>query len=99
MVWKVTRTNTESGAVDVAPADHATGEIAFRASMANCVAFIINHWDSFPGDGTEDGPQDNGRFKIYIERRPGRAEVELRYDYPDAGDRTTNQIYWRVAEI
>ena len=99
MVWKVTRTNFNSGAVDVAPADHATGEIAFRAGMLNAINFITNHWDANLGVGDIDGPEDDGRFKIYIERRPGKAEIEMRYDYTGLTERETNSIYWRIAEI
>ena len=60
--------------------------------------FITDKWGA-GGGSDEDGPADDGRFKIYIERRPGRSEIELRYDFGAGIDRETNSIYWRVLEV
>ena len=76
-----------------------TLEVAYRAAMAEVTSFIHAHWDVSPGNGNADGPQNNSRFKIYIERTPGKSEIELRYDYPIPGDQETNSIIWRIAEI
>ncbi len=99
MPFKIHRINDDKGTTDIAPPEYATGEGAFRAAMDNVTQFITDHWDAAPGDGDIDGPPNNNRFKIYINRRPGGAEIEMRYDYVVAPDNFTNSIYWRIVSI
>lgn len=98
MPFQIDRFNQVKNETITAPAQYNTGEEAFRAAMQNVTTYITDHWDN-AGVGNSDGPDDGGRFKIYIERRPGRAEVELRWDYPIVDDRETNSIFWLIKLI
>lgn len=104
MPFKIHRINTDKGTTDIAAPQFATGEQALRAAMENAVQFIASHWDLDQG-ATKDGPADNKRFKLYVERSPGFAELELRYDYndstePDPTQRDkTNHIFWKIVQV
>lgn len=97
MTWGVQRQNVAADEIVTSPESYPSAEAAFRAAMESAVSDVIEHWDAGAIPNI-DGPADSGRFKIYIDRRPGRAEVELRYDYPDMWDQETNSIFWRVVE-
>ena len=98
MAWKIRRVNNEAGTSVVAPQTYPDAETAFRAAMSNVVSYITNHWDSGTGAG-DQGPGNNHRFKIYIDRRTGQARVVLRYDHPSGTDAETNDIVWQVANL
>ena len=97
MPFEIHRRNEVKNENQVGGAQYATGELAFRAAMGNVTTYITDHWDSNPGITDLDGPGDNTKFKIYIERRPGQAEIELRFDIPTVDQ--TNSIYWRVVSV
>lgn len=98
MAWKISRTNDATGVTQVANPNYNSGEGAFRNAMANAVDYVTAHWDGGTG-ADEEGPADDKRFKIYVERRIGGAEVELRYDYKNGAENLTNSIYWRILEV
>jgi len=101
MAFKIERTNSRLEQVDIAAPNFSTGEAAFRAAMDNVTKFITDHWDAEGGVANRNGPMNNLKFKIYINRRPGVAEINLRYDYlfgaPEVHE--TNNIFWRIIEI
>ena len=101
MAFKVERYNTKLDQTDLAAPEFTTGEQAFRAAMGNVTNFITGHWDAEGGVGNRNGPMNDLKFKIYINRRPGFAELNLRYDYPFGSpeDHETNNIFWRIIEV
>jgi len=99
MAFQIKRRNEANDTTITAPTIYTTGEEAFRAAMDNVMTFIMNYWDTALPPGP-NGPANDNRFKIYIERRPSMAEVELRYDYPDPPlNQQTNSIYWRIVVV
>ena len=101
MAFKIERTNTKLAQVDIAAQNFSTGEAAFRAAMDNVTKFITDHWDAEGGVGNRNGPMNDLKFKIYINRSPGSAVINLRYDYPfgSPSDHETNNIFWRIIEV
>ncbi len=99
MAFKIHRENVDTGEIVIAAPEFTTGEEALRAAMGNADTYIFNHWDLGIG-GNVDGPADNKRFKTYIDRSPGRAVVQLQYDYkPTPTTDATNRIIWEVVQI
>lgn len=104
MPFKIHRTNADKGTTDIAAPEYTTGEAAFRAAMANYTQFVINHWELTVGS-TIDGPAVNTRFKLYTDRLPGSAKLELRYDYLDSTELDpsqrdkTNHIIWHIVSL
>jgi len=103
MPFKVRRTNSAKGEVQTGVQEYGTGEAAYRAAMQNAVDFTIAHWDTAVG-GTEDGPADDGTFKIYIKRKTPPVKIDLQYDWLDltrpADDQgQTNNIVWEIVEV
>jgi len=101
MAFKVERENTRLQDIQVGAQNYNTGEQAFRAAMGNMTKFITDHWDAANGIANRDGPMNDAKFKVYVNRRPGTAEINLRYDYgfgsPEVWE--TNNIFWRILEV
>lgn len=107
MVWRVRRTNVNTGAQEIAPASFVSGEEAFDAAWDNAGTFI----KAAIRDNTQFGDVNNlrsdSRYKVWVERRPSRGLfIELRWDYPTGtppnnpeGTWDTNSIIWEAVDI
>lgn len=102
MAFKIQRDNSDKGESVVMPATFPSVELAIRAAMREAMDFSTAHWDVRVG-GNQDGPADDTRFKIYVDRRIAPHEISLRYDWVDAtqpvGEQDrTNDIVWRIVQ-
>ncbi len=103
MPFKIERNNSDKDEIIVMSPTFPSVELAIRAAMREAMDFSTAHWDMGVGSN-QDGPADNTRFKIYVDRRVTPQEVNLRYDWVDATqpiaeqDRT-NDIVWQIVQV
>ena len=83
MAWQVTRENVDKSETITAAQQFGTFEAAFRASMGQVMTFITGHWDASSGADV-DGPADDAKFKMYIDRRDPVPHIRLTYMWVDS---------------